>query len=64
VPDEVPTIDQLRDAAAQEGVHPDDADLEAVQAFLRVLVPQFRALERLVPADTVPAGMFVPTERP
>jgi hypothetical protein len=45
-------------------VHPGDADLEAAQAFLRVLVPQFRALERLVPADTVPAGMFVPTESP
>ena len=62
--DEAPTVEELRAIAAREGVHPTDADLEAVRGFLRVLLPQFRALEAIVPADTVPAAMFLPHESP
>ena len=46
-----PTLAELRSVAEREGVSPTDADLEAVQAFLEVLVPQFEELERLLPPD-------------
>lgn len=61
---ELPSIDQLRDAAAAQGIHPSDDDLEAVQGFLRVLVPAFAELEQLVPLDMPPAAMFLPIEAP
>ena len=60
----VPTIDELRTQAARQGVFPADEDLERAQAFLAVLLPAFAKLEELVPADTVPAGMYLPTDRP
>ena len=59
-----PSIDQLREAAAGQGVHPTDEDLEAVQGFLRVLLPAFAELEKLVPRFLPPAAMFLPTEEP
>lgn len=62
--DSAPSLDLLRVLAAQQGVHPEDADLEAVQGFLSVLLPAFAELERLVPASTVPAGMFLPADEP
>lgn len=61
---QVPSIDELRAQAAQQGVEPTDEDLERVQAFLGVLLPAFEELERLVPPDTVPAGLFLPGEGP
>jgi hypothetical protein len=46
-----PTLAELRSVAEREGITPSDSDLEAVQAFLRVLLPQFEELERLVGAE-------------
>ncbi len=62
--DEAPSIEYLRAAAALQGVHPSDEDLEAVQGFLSVLLPAFSELETMTPAGTVPAGMFVPIDQP
>lgn len=53
----VPTADELRALAALQGVAPTAEDLEAVRGFLAVLLPAFEELERLLPADTVPAGL-------
>jgi hypothetical protein len=44
-----PTPAELRRVAATNGVSPTDEDLEAVRAFLAVLLPAFEELERLVP---------------
>ena len=60
----MPTIDELRVRAAREGVSPTDDDLERVRGFLEVLLPALASLEQLVPADTVPAGMFLPADEP
>lgn len=59
-----PSIEQLRALAAQQGVTPTDEDLERVATFLAVLLPDLEGLERLVPPDTVPAGLFLPVEEP
>ena len=61
---EAPTVDELRRAAAAQGVDPSDEDLAAVQAFLAVLLPAFDGLHDLVEPGTPPAALFVPTERP
>jgi hypothetical protein len=58
----VPSIEELRVRAAEQGVYPSDTDLERVRAFLIVLGPALRELERLVPPETVPAGLFLPVE--
>jgi hypothetical protein len=60
-----PSVELLRVLAAQQGIHPADADLEAVRGFLAVLLPAFAELERKVPPETVPAGLPfpVPEER-
>jgi hypothetical protein len=55
-----PSLAELRRLAEAQGVAPTDDDLEAVRAFLRVLLPAFEDLERLVPPGTVPAGLFQP----
>ena len=57
-----PSIELLREVAAQQGVHPVRADLEAVQGFLSVLLPAFAELERKVSPETVPAGLPLPVE--
>lgn len=44
-----PTPAELRRVAETQGVTPTDGDLEAVRAFLAVLLPAFEELERLVP---------------
>lgn len=59
-----PSIGALRAAAAAQGVHPTDEDLEAVQGFLSVLLPAFAELEELVPPFLPPAGMLLPSEEP
>lgn len=64
MPDPPPSIEHLRAVAALQGIHPSDEDLEAVQGFLRVLLPAFDGLEALIPDGTVPAAMFVPTDAP
>jgi hypothetical protein len=45
-------IGVLRELAARQGVFPEDADLEAVLGFLRVVLPALEELERLVPPET------------
>jgi hypothetical protein len=40
---------ELRRVAETQGVTPTDEDLEAVLAFLAVLVPAFEELQRLTP---------------
>ena len=52
----------LKAIAAQQGVAIQEADLEAVMAFLRVLLPQLQEIEAIVEADTVPARLFQPPE--
>ena len=46
---EPPSPAELRRIAEAQGVTPTDEDLEAVRAFLVVLLPAFEELERLVP---------------
>lgn len=58
----VPSLAELRQVAGAQGVSPTDDDLEAVRGFLTVLLPAFAELERLVPPETVPAGLFLPGE--
>lgn len=46
---EPPSPAELRRVVETQGVTPTDEDLEAVGAFLAVLLPAFEELERLVP---------------
>jgi hypothetical protein len=57
---EPPTVDDLRRQSALLGVSPTDEDLERVQAFLAVLLPQIDQLEQLAGSDAVPAAVFRP----
>lgn len=50
-----PTFEFLRELAAQQGVAPDDADLEAVLGFLNVILPALAEIERMLPPETTPA---------
>ena len=47
-----PSIDLLRVIAAQHGVYPEDADLQAVLAFLAVILPGLADIEQRLPAGT------------
>ena len=49
-----PSIDLLRSLAAQQNVHPEDADLEAVLGFLRLILPALADLEKRLPPDFAP----------
>jgi len=60
MPGGVPSIDELRDRAAREGIAPSDVDLERVHTFLVTLLPSLAALETEVPSETVPAALFRP----
>lgn len=44
-----PSPAELRRIAEMRGVTPTDEDLEAVRAFLAILLPAFEELERLLP---------------
>jgi hypothetical protein len=52
------SIEFLRGLAAQQSVHPEDADLEAVLGFLRAILPALAEIERRLPPETPPA--FLP----
>ena len=52
--DEAPSLALLRELAARQGVTPADDDLAVVQGLLRVLLPQLRELEALVPPEAEP----------
>jgi hypothetical protein len=47
-------IERLRAAAAAQGVHPTDEDLQAVGDFLDRILPALAEIERLVPPETAP----------
>ena len=49
-----PSIELLRHLAAQQGVYPEDADLEAVLGFLRLILPALADLERRLPQELAP----------
>jgi hypothetical protein len=50
-----PSIQLLRGLAAQQNVHPQDADLEAVLAFLCLIIPALADVERRLPQELPPA---------
>lgn len=60
MPGSRPSIDELRERAVREGVTPTDDDLQRVQGFVAAFVGPLAELERAIPADTVPAGLFRP----
>jgi hypothetical protein len=47
-----PSIDFLREVAAQQGVSPTDDDLAAVLGFLEVVLPRLAELEARIPPGT------------
>ena len=49
-----PSIDFLREVAAQQGVFPAEEDLQAVLGFLEVVLPRLAELEHRLPPE-VPA---------
>jgi len=48
-------IELLKALAERQGVSPDTADLESVQAFLETLLPALAQLERQIPPEMLPA---------
>ena len=52
-----PSLGELRRLTEAQGVTPTDEDLEAVRAFLDVVLPAFEEMERLIPPGTPPAGL-------
>jgi len=53
----IPSPEALRELAASRGVHPTNADLDAVTGFLRSILPALDELERAIPPSTPPAGL-------
>jgi hypothetical protein len=51
-----PSLAQLRMLSEAQGVTPSDEDLEAVRAFLEVVLPAFDEMERMIPPGAAPAG--------
>jgi hypothetical protein len=49
------SLDLLRALCERQGVTPEDADLEAVQGFLRLILPALERLERRIPEEITPA---------
>ena len=49
-----PSIEFLRSLAAQQGVHPEDADLETVLGFLTLIQPALAEIERRLPQELAP----------
>jgi hypothetical protein len=47
-------LDQLREAAAAQGVHPTDEDLEGVRDFLDRILPALAEIEARLPPETTP----------
>ena len=47
-------LDVLRALCERQGVRPEDADLQAVQGFLRAILPALVELERAIPDEITP----------
>lgn len=58
----IPSLGALREVAAALGVEPTDEDLAAVAGFLATILPGLAELERELPPDVAPAGLFLPGE--
>jgi hypothetical protein len=50
-----PSTDFLRSLAAQQGVYPENADLESVLGFLRLILPALADIEQRLPQELPPA---------
>jgi hypothetical protein len=50
----IPSAEHLREAAAAEGVHIEDDDIEGVLAFLTRILPALRDIEERLPPETAP----------
>ena len=50
-----PSTDFLRNLASQQGVQPEDADLESVLGFLRLILPALADIEQRLPQELPPA---------
>ena len=48
------SIELLHNLAAEQGVHPEDADLEAVLGFLRLILPALADIEQRLPQELAP----------
>jgi len=46
------SLDFLRELAARQGIHPEDADLEGLRGFLETILPALTELETLIPPET------------
>lgn len=53
----LPSLEELRRAAALQGVFPSDEDLRAVLGFLEAVLPSLAALEQALPPDLPPARL-------
>ena len=51
-----PTVDEIRAAAAREGLYPAAPELEGVRDFLAVFLPAVEGLAALLPAGGAGAG--------
>ena len=47
-------LSALRETAAQQGVHPTDADLEGVLDFLTRILPVLEEIEGRIPPEVAP----------
>jgi hypothetical protein len=47
-------VERLREAAAAQGVHPTEEDLEGVRGFLDLILPALEEIEDRLPPDSVP----------
>jgi hypothetical protein len=50
----IPSAEHLRESAAAQGVHIDDADIEGVLGFLMRIMPALREIEEQLPPETPP----------
>ena len=46
------SVERLRELAEEQGVSPDDADLEAVRDFVDRILPALAEIERRLPPET------------
>ncbi|HZO96935.1 MAG TPA: hypothetical protein VFB42_06150 [Gaiellaceae bacterium] len=58
---EVPSVGELRAAAARQGIEPDEAELAAVREFLAVFLPAVESLGELLP-EGAPGPAPLPPE--
>ena len=47
-------VERLREAAAAQGVHPTEEDLEDVRGFLDLILPALAEIEDRLPPETAP----------